>query len=254
MQPRAAVLIFALATATGFSQVPAAPGAAPQPAPQPGPLNRTTIVLDAAHGGTDRGSRIDDSTVEKDVTLALTFRLRSLLAARGFNVVMTRENDATLALDDRAGLANHARPAACLLLHATGAGQGVHLYSSELDPAPAEPAVVPWLTAQAAWVQQSALLKSSLGAALKRARVPLVISRASVRPVDSLTCPAVVVELAPEEDDSSISDGGYQQRVAEAIAGALVFWSKQVQPPLRLPAERAAGSSAKDASNAGVQP
>ena len=51
-------------------------------------------MLDAAHGGVDSGSRIGDSTLEKDVTLALAFRLRSLLAARGFTVVMTRENDA----------------------------------------------------------------------------------------------------------------------------------------------------------------
>jgi len=47
------------------------------------------------------------------------------------------------------------------------------------------------------------------------------------------------VELAPEGDDrASINDSDYQQRVAEAIAGALIFWSRQVQPPLRLPSER----------------
>jgi N-acetylmuramoyl-L-alanine amidase len=245
------VLIFALATVTSLSQTPAAPAAAAQA----GPLNRTTIVLDAAHGGADSGSRIGDSTLEKDVTLALAFRLRSLLTARGFTVVMTRDNDSALALDDRAGITNHARAAACLLLHATGAGRGVHLYSSELDAVPAEAAVLPWLTAQAAWSSQSGQLKSSLGAALKRAGVPLVSSRASVRPVDSLTCAAVVVELAPEgDDDSSISDSNYQQRVAEAIAGALTFWPKQVQPPLRLPAERAAGGPANVAPQTGVQP
>jgi N-acetylmuramoyl-L-alanine amidase len=239
----AALLLF-LVAASFRGQAPAA--AAPQPAP--GPLNRNTIVLDAAHGNVDSGSRIGDSILEKDVTLALAFRLRSLLAARGFTVVMTRENDAALrpgtpgtmlTLDDRAGIANHARAAACLLLHATGSGQGVHLYGSELDAAPAEAAVLPWLTAQAAWIPQSAQLEASLGTALKRAGVPLVSSRASVRPVDSLTCPALVVELAPEGDDrASINDSDYQQRVAEAIAGALIFWSRQVQPPLRLPSER----------------
>jgi N-acetylmuramoyl-L-alanine amidase len=191
------------------------------------------------------------------VTLALAFRLRSLLTARGFTVVMTRESDAVqkpgppaaagvaLTLDDRAGIANHARAAACILLHATGAGEGVHLYSSELDPAPAEDAVLPWLTAQAAWVTQSAQMEARLGAAIKRADVPLVSGRASVRPVDSLTCPALVVELAPQSDDrSTINDGDYQQRVAEAIAGALIFFVRQVQPPLLLPGDHAAGRTA----------
>jgi len=264
-QQLAAALTLAVATATCLSQMqkPAAPApAVPQPAP--GPLNRNTIVLDAAHGGGDSGSRIGDSTLEKDVTLALAFRLRSLLAARGFTVVMTRENDAALragapgaalTLDDRAGTANHARAVACLLLHATGAGQGVHLYSSELDAAPVEAAVLPWLTAQAAWVPQSAQLEASLGAAMKRAGVPLVSSRASVRPVDSLTCPALVVELAPEGDDrASINGSDYQQRVAEAIAGALIFWSRQAQSPLRLPSERAVNATPAPNNPQGDQP
>jgi len=243
--------MIALAMGLGLAQTPS-----PTPAPPPpatAPLNRNVIVLDAAHGGVDSGSRIGDSTLEKDVTLALAFRLRSLLTARGFTVVMTRENDAAqkpgppvagssaLTLDDRAGIANHAHAAACLLLHATGAGDGVHLYSSELDSAPAQAAVPPWLTAQAAWVTQSTQLEARIGAALQRAKLPLVSSRASVRPVDSLTCPAVVVELAPQNDDrNSITDGDYQQRIAEAIAGALVFWAQQVQPPPLLPGGHAA--------------
>ena len=243
--------MIALAMVPGLAQSPSPTPAPPQPATAP--LNRNVIVLDAAHGGVDSGSRIGDSILEKDVTLALAFRLRSLLTARGFTVVMTRENDAAqkpgppvagssaLTLDDRAGIANHAHAAACLLLHATGAGDGVHLYSSELDSAPAQAAVPPWLTAQAAWVTQSTQLEARIGAALQRAKLPLVSSRASVRPVDSLTCPAVVVELAPQNDDrNSITDGDYQQRIAEAIAGALVFWAQQVQPPPLLPSGHAA--------------
>jgi N-acetylmuramoyl-L-alanine amidase len=204
-------------------------------------MNRNVIVLDASHGGIDSGSRIGDSVLEKDITLALAFKLRSLLTARGFSVVMTRDSDAAtlgtkpLTLDDRAGLANGPRAAACLLLHATGAGNGVHLYTSDIAPAPYEVALLTWLTAQAAWVPQSHLLAQQLANALQRAGVAYVNNAAAVRPVDSLTCPAVLVELAPESDDpNSITGSDYQQRVAQAIAGALVFWPKQVQPPTRL--------------------
>ncbi|HEY5328667.1 MAG TPA: N-acetylmuramoyl-L-alanine amidase [Acidobacteriaceae bacterium] len=250
---------------TSFPVAPAATPAAPKPddtaKPAPprapenpaaalaqlsaGGFNRTVILLDPAHGGGDTGSRINDQIVEKDITLALAFRLRSLLSARGFTVVMTRDSDsaapdsdptaAPLSLDDRAGIANHARPVACLLLHATASGNGVHLYTSELDPTAGETVPAPWLTAQAAWVGESQKLASQIGAALGRARIPLVESRASVRPVDSLTCPALVVELAPDGSDAtSLNDGAYQQRVAEALAAALVFWQNQAQPPTRL--------------------
>ena len=240
---------------TALKQVPktspSAPAVASIPrAPAPIPINRLVVVIDPGHGGMDSGSQISDTTLEKDVTLALGFRLRSLLSARGFAVVMTRDADtpaepdaqgAPLTLDDRAGLANHAHAAACLLLHATGSGTGVHLYSSELEATAGQPPVKPWLTAQAAWVPQSELLEENLAAALKRAGVALITSRASVRPVDSLTCPALVVELAPQgSNPDSINDDQYQQRIAQAIAGALVFWRNQVQPPPRLSAAAAA--------------
>lgn len=233
-------------TASPSAQGPSAakhPPAAPTPLP-PSPFNRTTILLDPAHGGADSGSRISDTLLEKDITLALAFKLRSLLTARGFTVVMTRDSDAAtqadtptpLTLDDRAGIANRAHPVACLLLHATAAGKGVHLYRSELDPIPYELNGTSWLTAQAAWVTQSQKLQTRLGMALTRARVPLVLSRASVRPVDSFSCPALVVELAPKgSDNSTLTDDRYHQQVAQAIAAALVFWENQAQPPQRLP-------------------
>jgi N-acetylmuramoyl-L-alanine amidase len=210
-------------------------------------------VLDPAHGGVDSGSRIGDSILEKNITLAVADKLRSLLSARGFTVVMTRDPDAAaepgptaspLTLDDRAGIANHARAVACLSLHATAAGQGVHLYSSELASAPGEASPLPWLTAQAAWVPQSRSLERRLGDALTRAGVPLVLSSASVRPVDSLTCPALVVEVAPQTSDpQSIENSDYQQRIAEAIAAALVFWRDEAQPPLRLAAAHTQSNS-----------
>lgn len=205
-------------------------------------MNRTLIVLDPAHGAGDTGSRMSDQLAEKDITLAIAFRLRSLLSARGFTVIMTRDNDEAasapgtpLTLDDRAGIANHARPVACLLLHATASGSGVHLYTSELAPTPGEPPLAPWLTAQAAWVTQSQRLAAQIATAMGRAHIALVQSRASIRPVDSLTCPALVLELAPNGSDAStLADAGYQQRVAEAVVGAMVFWQNQAQPPVRL--------------------
>jgi N-acetylmuramoyl-L-alanine amidase len=232
--PRAALTLLAIATLTTLAQTPAAP------TPSTVPINRMTILIDPGHGGIDSGSRIGDSILEKDITLALAFKLRSLLTARGFSVVLTRDADATtpnavgqpLTLDDRAGLANHTHAVACLLLHATGSGTGVHLYTSELDSTDAEVRPTPWLLAQSPWVDPSRQLARSLGNAVIKAGLPLVSSAASVRPLDSLTCPALVLELAPQTDDpDTIRYADYQQQVAQAIASALVFWPNQLQPP-----------------------
>jgi N-acetylmuramoyl-L-alanine amidase len=207
-------------------------------------FHATTIVIDPSHGGADSGSRISDDIVEKDVTLALAFRLRSLLTARGFNVVLTREDDkatnatppfAPLTLDDRAGIANHERAAACIFLHATSSGTGVHLYTSELTPAPGELTAAPWLTLQAPWVEQSQHLASRIADALNRSRIPLVDGYASIRPVDSTACPALVFELAPRTDDpDSINDSDYQQSIAQATANALILWKDAAKAPPHL--------------------
>jgi N-acetylmuramoyl-L-alanine amidase len=220
----------------------------------------TTIVIDPAHGGSDNGSRISDNIVEKDVTLALAFRLRSLLTARGFNVVLTREDDkaaspnppfAPLTLDDRAGIANHERPSACIFIHATGTGSGVHLYTSELTPTPGELPAAPWLTLQAAWVPQSQHLAGRLGDALNRSHIPLVNGSASIRPVDSAACPALVFELAPRTDDpDSINEDGYQQSVAQAAANALILWKDAVQPPAHLSPPEPASTTAEPTKTA----
>jgi N-acetylmuramoyl-L-alanine amidase len=250
------------ATPTPTPATTAAPTTTPAPKPQipsktpaerlhnallslpPLAFHPTTIVIDPAHGGADNGSRISDNIVEKDVTLALAFRLRSLLTARGFNVVLTREDDkaantnppfSPLTLDDRAGIANHERASACIFLHATSSGSGVHLYTSELTPAAGEPSAAPWLTLQAPWVSQSQHLAGSIADALNRSRIPLVNGSASIRPVDSTACPALVFELAPRTDDpDSINDDSYQQSIAQAAANALILWKDAAKPPPHL--------------------
>src|SRR5271167_4791788 len=73
------------------ASIPASPQAPPPPAPTP----RFVVVLDAAHGGDDLGARLGNQS-EKDYTLALSVKLRSLLMARGMSVVTTRESGAAV--------------------------------------------------------------------------------------------------------------------------------------------------------------
>lgn len=55
-----------------------------------------TIVLDAGHGGEDGGATTATGVLEKDINLAITQKLRSLLEASGIQVVMTRDTDTDL--------------------------------------------------------------------------------------------------------------------------------------------------------------
>ena len=89
-----------------------------------------TLLTEASN----TGARIAGNIAEKDITLALSSHLRAALAAQGIAVVMTRESDADLPASQRAGIANHALASACLILHATATGTGVHLFTSSLAP------------------------------------------------------------------------------------------------------------------------
>jgi len=78
----------------------------PQPA-QPRAKSIKTIVIDPGHGGKDPGARGQRGTEEKDITLKVALKLRDLLSRQpGIRVLMTRERDQFVELEDRAKFAN----------------------------------------------------------------------------------------------------------------------------------------------------
>jgi N-acetylmuramoyl-L-alanine amidase len=208
-----AILIFAL---TASSAVPQAPPP------------RFVVVLDAAHGGEDSGARLASGQSEKAVTLAISVRLRSLLAARGIAVVTTRESDVAIEPARRAEIANHANAQACLNLHATESGAGIHLFVSSLGPI--QPTrFMAWKTAQAAFVTRSLGLAGVLNSVLLHADMNVTLGRTALIAVDNMTCPAVAVEIAPERaPDGKVTaepdDPDYQARIAAVLAAAVLEW------------------------------
>lgn len=92
-------------------------GAAPQ-------CERARVVIDPGHGGTDPGAvaRFGGGH-EKDVNLAAGLILRDLLNATGrYEVIMTRDTDVAVGLEDRVRIAREARANLFISLHADSAG------------------------------------------------------------------------------------------------------------------------------------
>jgi N-acetylmuramoyl-L-alanine amidase len=95
------------------AQTPQAP---PQPPPPVAPTIRSAqrpprdikrIVVDPGHGGKDPGAIGHNGTAEKDITLQVGLKLRDLIVQRlGKQVLMTRDRDVFIELDDRAKFAN----------------------------------------------------------------------------------------------------------------------------------------------------
>jgi N-acetylmuramoyl-L-alanine amidase len=184
------------------------------------------VVLNAAHGGNDLGAKIGNQA-EKDLTLTLSVKLRSLLMARGIYVVTTREADANISPDRRAEIANHASATACLDLHAAEASgkntPAVHLFLSSLPPAK-HSGLSAWRTAQSASIRRSMALAGTLNSALTQAGVTVTLGRAPLAAVDSMTCPAVAIEIAKQTSQDGSNDSEFESKVLDALAAALVEW------------------------------
>ncbi len=64
------------------------------------------IVLDPGHGGKDPGAVGRRGSKEKEITLALAKKIKPLLVAKGYEVLLTRTTDKYVGLDERTAFAN----------------------------------------------------------------------------------------------------------------------------------------------------
>lgn len=185
--------------------------------------HRQLVVVDPAHGGDERGAALTDQLAEKDVTLGFARLLRHELEARGFAVVLLRDGDTALTLDQRAAAANVSHAAIYITLHAVSQGSGAAVYTALL-PAEGESSGVfrAWNVAQAPALAQSRVAAGAIVSELQKKEFQTRASSASLRPLNNVAIPAVAVELAPGENGiADLSNANYQQRAAAAIAEAV---------------------------------
>ncbi len=212
---------------------PTVPPASPTPAPSseaggtasPQPVQgRFLVVIDAAHGGDDRGAAITQNIAEKDVTLALARRLQHELQNRGVAASMVRHGDSNLLLDDRATAANVSQASLYVCIHAANLGTGVRVFTTMMSPAPSRSrAFVPWDSAQAAFLNLSSQAANSVAAELVSRRLPVQVLPAPLRPMRNVAAPAIAIEVSPPgERAEQITAPDYQQAIAAAMAQGIL--------------------------------
>lgn len=192
---------------------------------------RYFVVIDASHGGTDRGEALSPTLAEKDVTVAFARHLRQELDSRGITAVVLRDSDATLALDDRAVFANSSHAAIYVSMHAASSGHGVRLYTALLPYADGEDKgpFRAWSTAQGSSTALSQSAAASVADALEKIRVPVRTLTAPLRPLNNVVTAAIAVEVAPSAADvSGLASADYQQLIAGAVANGIVAIRSQL--------------------------
>lgn len=192
---------------------------------------RYFAVVDASHGGNDRGEALSPTLAEKDITLAFARRLRQELESRGISTLVLRDSDATLSLDDRAFLANSAHSAVYIALHAASNGHGVRVYSlllpysSEDDRGPFRS----WTSAQSSFIPISQATAASVAAEMRKVQVTVRTLTAPLRPLNNIVTAAIAVEVAPPASDlSTLTAPDYQQLIAGAVANGIAAIRSQL--------------------------
>jgi N-acetylmuramoyl-L-alanine amidase len=249
-----------------FGQSPApAPTAEPVAAPPALPSavpGLHTLIIDAGHGGADAGVHGAKGALEKQVTLEVARRLKTLVETQlGVRVVMTRDDDRALTADERDAVANNSKADLFLSIHANGALSpdvtGAEVYYLRLDrdgeearrTAAASELVLPavgggtrpidvirWDLAQATHVDASASFASMIEEELHKhiTMGPRPLQQEPMRVLSGANMPAALVEIAyltnPAQEQQAQS-AEYQGAVAQSLYDAIVRFRSYLEAP-----------------------
>ena len=169
----------------------------------------TTVVIDAGHGGYDRGGIPSQRIPEKTMTLDVAQRLKDLLSANGYRVVMTRDSDVFVPLATRVAIANSYRDAIFVCIHFNSAkrvgADGIETYFYGRDSLPLASAVHYFVAGGAPTTNRGV-----------RRRGYYVLRKTKI--------PAVLVEcgfLTNPSEGEYVQTTSYRQKLAEEIAAGI---------------------------------
>jgi N-acetylmuramoyl-L-alanine amidase len=228
-----------------------------------GPKELKTIVIDPGHGGLDTGAKGKFGTMEKNITLAICFKLKALIEQNlPYRVILTRDKDIDVSLENRSALANNNNAALFISVHANGSfrkkAQGSETFfmslnatdeetrklaymentSSELEKRIEEEnkdevKMILWDMAQSAYIKQSSklaeIIQEELSSDPDLKTENRGIKQARFKVLTGVACPAVLVEVAfisnPDEEQKLVKED-FQKKIAEAIYQGLKKYTK----------------------------
>jgi N-acetylmuramoyl-L-alanine amidase len=212
------------------------------------------VAIDPGHGGAEAGAEGRNGLLEKDLVLSIARRVRELLQERlGLSVILTRDGDRDLALDERTALANKNKADLFISIHADAspsrdaAGSSVYFLSYSSSDAEGEVTsargrgaagsgdagldFILWDMAQASHLSQSSRLaeifQEELVTAAGTQKGNRGIKQNTFVVLKGATMPAVLVEVGfisnPKEEEL-LNTREHQERLAEALyRGVLRF-------------------------------
>lgn len=179
----------------------------------------TTVVIDAGHGDQDPGKIGVNDALEKDVNLQIAKRIKKLLEKKNIKVIMTREDDTTLARDGGGSQKVQDMKARVELINKTKPNLAVSIHQNSYPEESVHGAQVFYFThsaegERAAGIMQKALLAvDPENTRQEKADDGYYLLRRT-------EAPTIIVEcgfLSNREEAGKLVDKEYQKKVAEAV-------------------------------------
>jgi N-acetylmuramoyl-L-alanine amidase len=261
---RQVIDLLAAQTTEAQTPQPAAPPPPPTtPPPELPPFGQPastlrTIVVDPGHGGDDDGVKGAGGAKEKDVTLAVARRLKGALEGRlGIRVLLTRDDDRNVPIDDRSAMANNNKADLFVSLHANGsprkAASGAIIFAAGFAPQAEHAAgastperlptfggglreidLVPWDLAQYRYLDASNAFAKLVQQQFQD-HVPLAarsLEQAPLRVLEGANMPAVLIEmgyLSNPAQEKQLAGGELHAALVQALYEAVVKF-RESQP------------------------
>lgn len=183
----------------------------------------STVVIDPGHGGIDSGA-VWYGTQEKELTLPVSIMLRDQLIARGVSsVVMTRDTDVIMGLQERAEFSNKQEKPIFVSIHFNAnldrSVTGIELY------------VMPKSTAARELAETIEVPIKALG------RRHLGVKTYNLKVLRATDHPAVVIEggfLSNAGENRTLKTAAYQRKLVKAIADGILAYRDSKPPELMI--------------------
>ncbi len=177
-----------------------------------------TIVLDAGHGGFDPGAVGANDSDEAEINLSIVMMLRAELEARGYSVILTRENLDALGETKQEDMQKRRD-----IIMNSGADYTVSIHLNANPDRSCYGPVVLYHPDSVVGKQLAEKLQVTLNRELQIAR-PRTVQKGSYFILNSGTMPSAIVEcgfITNAADEKLLKDKEYQQKIAKAIAMGL---------------------------------
>ena len=222
-----------------------------------------TIVIDPGHGGKDVGAMGPNGLMEKETTLQLCRKLASVVAAKtGARVVLTRDDDSLVSLDQRTAIANQYKADLFISVHLNAApskgASGSETYflsveasdelakrAADTENASAVMSAVPtddlklilWDLAQQEYLQESSRFAQAIQEEMNTATGVgnRGVKQAPFKVLVGATMPAALVEvgfISNPDEEARIRTDEFQSLVIDALTRAVVRYKNEYETRL----------------------